>query len=228
MDSPVLTDLADRSGCWKPRRLGRRLGWLLLALFGGAAGAASWETVCAVCGSNFHVVKPGQAYRSGQLAPEQFQKVIADYGIRTVVNLRGDGGEAEWYRRERLAVAEAGGRLENSMLAAMPAPTVRDLSRLVRLLDAAPRPVLLHCCSGMDRSSFAAAVFLLLASDATLAEARAQMSWRYGHLASGRSSCLDRVLDQYAAWLTSQGLDHGPEHFRHWATHVYREEYAAR
>src|SRR2546430_1181787 len=37
---------------------------------------------------NFHEVKPGVLYRSGQLSLGGLQRVLHDYGIKTVVTLR--------------------------------------------------------------------------------------------------------------------------------------------
>ena len=42
-------------------------------------------------------------------------------------------------------------------------------------------PVLVHCKSGADRAGLFAALFLILREGATVAEAREELSPRYGH-----------------------------------------------
>src|SRR3954447_22295108 len=37
---------------------------------------------------NFRVVEPGVLYRSGQLTPAGLERVLHDYGIKTVITLR--------------------------------------------------------------------------------------------------------------------------------------------
>src|SRR5947199_571473 len=93
-------------------------------------------------------------------------------------------------------------------------PFEGELRKLVDAFDRCGEPALIHCNSGSDRSGFAAACFLLLKTQATLREARGQLSVRYGHLPWGKARCLDRVLDQYESWLIGQDLAHEPEHFR--------------
>ena len=54
---------------------------------------------CAL-GYNFHEVDAGRFYRSAQLPPTILDEVIQDYGIRTVINLRGRSPHKEWYLQE--------------------------------------------------------------------------------------------------------------------------------
>jgi hypothetical protein len=81
--------------------------------------------------------------------------------------------------------------------------------------------VLLHCRRGADRSGLAAAACLLL-DDTDVGAARNQLSWRFGHVALGRSGDLNQVLDMYNAWLNQRNEAHRPELFRHWALEHYR------
>src|SRR4051812_46821594 len=54
---------------------------------------------------NFHVVRPGVLYRSGQLTPEGLRRVVHDQRIRTVVNLR-EGTTADDLAEERFCSRE--------------------------------------------------------------------------------------------------------------------------
>ncbi|MCI0682299.1 MAG: tyrosine-protein phosphatase, partial [Gemmataceae bacterium] len=190
---------------------------------GGALVAFAWEAGYVLLGPNFHCVTPDDAYRSGQPNAAWLGRTIDRHGIRSVINLRGDGHASAWYVNERRVADERDLFFDNVMLSAAFAPHERDLRRLVRTLDAAPRPVLFHCRSGGDRSGLVAAIYLLLYTDTPMDAARGQLCWRYGHNRYGRSACLHGVLDQYEAWLTSQPTEHRPEHLRHWIAKVYRK-----
>jgi hypothetical protein len=60
------------------------------------------------------------------------------------------------------------------------------------------------------------ALILLLQTDRSLEAARRQLSARYGHVAIGRPSNLDRFLDLYAGWLHAEGKGHSPAALRAW------------
>lgn len=215
------TSNARDAGFLNSSRRGTRR-YVIWALCCGGLIVFGWEASYVLLGPNFHCVAPANAYRSGQPNAGWLDRAIDQHGIRSVINLRGDGHDSAWYLTEREVAEKRGVHFENVMLSASFAPHPRDLRRLVRVLDNAPRPVLFHCRSGGDRSGFTAAIFLLLYTDAPLDEARGQLSWRYGHYRYGRSACLHGPLDQYEEWLTAQELEHRPEYFRRWITRVYR------
>lgn len=90
------------------------------------------------------------------------------------------------------------------------------------MLERSDYPLVLHCRRGADRTGLAAAVALLLLTDATPAQAARQLWPRYGHVALGRPAYLDQFLALYADWLRAQKLAHSPAVFRRWATREYR------
>src|SRR5688572_10215698 len=187
-NSEEATATASRAGPSRSRRRGkvRYLVWALVCC--GLIGIG-WEACYMLVGPNFHCVAPADAYRSGQPKADWLDSAIDEHGIRSVINLRGDGHESAWYVNERRGTEKHGVAFENLMLSASFAPHPRDLRRLVHVLDSAPRPVLFHCRSGGERSGLVAALYLLLYTEASIDEARGQLSWRYGHNRYGRSAC---------------------------------------
>jgi protein tyrosine/serine phosphatase len=172
-------------------------------------------------GANFHVVIPGQLYRSGQPSPALLASLVRHYGIHTVVNLRGDFEPPEEYQAEcrcardlHLTYLEAG--LWSSCL-----PTPPEARRLVDALDQARAPVLLHCGGGSDRTGLATALFLLLHTDMSLPRARMEMSIRYGHVPFGPAAALDHFLDKYGKWLECTAQAHSADRLRWWVRHEY-------
>src|SRR5204862_1810761 len=102
--------------------------------------------------------------------------------IRSVINLRGANPGQDWYDRECTAV-----RRQNLRLFDLPVdsgcPTAAELKALLRVLEECPKPVLIHCQSGIDRSGIVAAICVLLLDErGSVEQARAHLGWRYGQM----------------------------------------------
>lgn len=157
--------------------------------------------------TNRAVVVPG-VIRSNHPTPKRF-RAEAKGGVRTILNLRGASEEPQYFV-ERDLCAELGLELIDFPLKATKRPTKAELARLIDILDEAPRPVLMHCKSGADRTGLAAAAYVL-AQGGTMAEARRQLSARFLHFRAGRKGVLDTVLDDYEAEALAHGIG-----FRDW------------
>jgi hypothetical protein len=170
---------------------------------------------------NLHVVIPGQVYRSAQPSARDLDMIIEKHGIRTVINLRGNGSPASWYLDECRATHRHEVCQEDLCFSAGRLPATQELRRLVEVLDYTEYPILFHCNRGADRTGLASAIVLLLKTDATLNEGRRQLSLRYSHLALGRPAKLDRFFDLYSEWLNGRGLSHSSAAFRRWLLEEY-------
>ena len=69
----------------------------------------------------------------------------------------------------------------------------------VKLIDQAPKPILIHCESGADRTGLVSALYRLSRGQ-PLAVAEQELSPRYGHFTVfvPRSAAMDRSLAAYA------------------------------
>jgi protein tyrosine phosphatase (PTP) superfamily phosphohydrolase (DUF442 family) len=160
-------------------------------------GLIAWRALDGTMNGNLGAVVPFEAYRSGQFSPDQLRAWTQEIPIRSVVNLRGASSEP-WYREEVAACADAGIAHYDIAMSAREIPRPDAVLRLVQVLHDAPRPVLMHCGSGSDRSGMAAAVFLVTCKGVPPSDAwgRGLALW-YGHLAVGRKGELDRFLSFY-------------------------------
>lgn len=143
---------------------------------------------------NRAVVEEGRLYRANQPLPFQLA-AEARRGIRTVINLRGVrdcGSDA----LEREACAKLGLALIDAPFESRGAPHKDRLLRLAALFETIAYPALIHCKSGADRAGLVAAVYLLLRGR-PVAEAKAQLSLRFGHIRAGRTGILDAFLEAY-------------------------------
>jgi hypothetical protein len=172
-------------------------------------------------GRNFHPVIRGRVYRCAQMTGGKLDAIMKEYGIRTVVNLRGYCAPFPWYLEECSTTQGREVSQEDITLSAGRLPSVHEIRRLVEVLDRTEYPILLHCRHGADRTGLVSALVLLLQTETGLAEARHQLGPRYGHIPVGRTHHLDRFFDLYEEWLHDQGLDHAPTVFRRWLEHGY-------
>ena len=176
---------------------GARLrAWVHFLLFDHALLRLIW--------TNEAEIAPG-VFRANHPSPGRLS-TLADRGIRTILNLRG-ASDAPHYRFEQEACAQSGLSLVDfEGLTARSAPA-RDV--LVALLDQmrrAEKPFVMHCKSGADRSSLAAAVYLLAIEGASVAQARRQFSPRFIHFKWTRTGVLDLILETYESAHARTGI----------------------
>lgn len=152
---------------------------------------------------NFDRVAPG-LWRANQPTPGQLAR-YARMGARSVLNLRGPSGQSFWLF-EREACAQLGLPLHDLSMKARAAPAPETLLELHRLFQTLPRPILMHCKSGADRTGLAAALWLIWIEGKTVDEARGQLSFRYAHLRQTKTGILDQFLDSYAAAHAETGI----------------------
>jgi protein tyrosine/serine phosphatase len=110
---------------------------------------------------NFHWIAEGEAARSAQPVLALMRRFLARHGIRAVANLRGAHPGWKWWRTESRLLAEAGVAHYNVRLSSRRLPERDLLVALIDIYDAAPRPLLIKCSGGQDRTSLAAALYLV-------------------------------------------------------------------
>ncbi len=179
---------------------------------------------------NFHWIAPGEAARSAQAYAGFLAPFLARHGIRSIVNLRGKNLRRWWWWYEarvceRHAIPRFDLKINSRQL-----PTPAMLGELLDALDRAPKPVLVKCSGGQDRTSLAAALYLIHARgwDA-LDNAMAQFAgWPYlhwpkkhqrwlklfplfAHEAAGGAPIRQWIAkgydpDEFARWLQNRGM----------------------
>jgi protein tyrosine/serine phosphatase len=106
-------------------------------------------------------VVPGECARAAQAWAGGLSPFLQKRGLAAIINLRGRNDDLSWWRKET-SVAEALGLVHfDAMLDSRKLPTRAMLEQLIASFDAAPRPFMLKCSGGQDRTSFAAALYLI-------------------------------------------------------------------
>ncbi len=132
---------------------------------------------------NFHEVLPGELYRSAQMTGADIVKVRASHGVRSILNLRGAAPEDAWYREEIAASADLRIVHVDFAMSAGAGLSQQKVEELIALMAAMPKPILIHCRHGSDRTGLAVALYLAAISGADEERAEGQLSLWYGHFA---------------------------------------------
>jgi len=146
---------------------------------------------------NFHPITQGEAYRSAKLDRDELAHYIKKYNIKSIVNLLGEDPRKPWYREELRISAEHHVKHYDISLSATHEPTDEEARRLVEIFKNAPRPVLIHCKGGSDRSGLVAAMWKVIVDKEPKSEARKQLSILYGHFPLGKTSAMDNFFEHW-------------------------------
>lgn len=157
-------------------RIGLALGLIMAMGVGSLTAYSRWT-------GNFHAVIDGEVYRSAQPSSAQLAAWIDRYGIRTVLNLRGENAGRGWYDGEVAATASHAVEHVDFKLKASQVLSEDQATRLIAIMRDAKKPLLIHCEAGADRSGLAAALYLAAVAHRGEIEAEEQLSIRYGHIA---------------------------------------------
>jgi protein tyrosine/serine phosphatase len=111
---------------------------------------------------NFHVVQDGVIYRSGQLSGAQFADHFKQSGIKSILNLRGNNSGRRWYDEEMTASAAADVKHVDYPISASRKLTDQQLKEITSRLAVLPKPILINCEAGADRSGLVSALYQLL------------------------------------------------------------------
>jgi len=145
--------------------------------------------------TNLSEFAPG-LWRSNQPSAARLTQYKA-LGIRTIVSLRGDSARS-YNQFEREACKALGLELHHIHISsARELPAGAQLLESIEQLSDLPRPLLLHCKSGADRTGFAAALVLILVEGGSVQDAARQMTRKHIHFPRSKSGVLGHVFRVY-------------------------------
>ena len=173
------------------------------------------HAVFRVLWDNLAEVIPGKLYRSNHPTPARLAAAKRQYGLRTLINLRGHrqcGSDA----LSRQASAELGLKHTDMAFESRGAPHRDRILRFASIYQTMEAPALIHCKSGADRAGLASGLAILFEGGSSQ-DAMAQLSWRFGHWSRSRTGILDAFFIRYAAEAE------GRVPFLHWVAHEYDE-----
>jgi undecaprenyl-diphosphatase len=146
---------------------------------------------------NFHSITQDEAYRSAQLDRAELEYYIKKYNIKSILNLRGKNPDSYWYKEEISVSVKYNIAHYDVALSATKEPTEKDVKRLMEIFGSAPRPILIHCQFGADRSGLVAAMWKEMVDREPKSEAKRQLSFLYGHVPILGRDAMDRFLEKW-------------------------------
>lgn len=153
---------------------------------------------------NYHTLLEGEVYRAGILTAGQLEHHVKQDGIRSIINLQGKDDDEQWYRDE-IEIARANNIQHiDFKLSAYRKLTDEQLQQLVTLMKEQPKPLLIHCMGGADRTSLASALYLYAIKGEAVDTAADQLSIVYGHfpyLSRSGVSAMDESFERYVTTL---------------------------
>jgi protein tyrosine/serine phosphatase len=146
---------------------------------------------------NFHPITPGEAYRSAQLDIDKLEYHIKQNHIKSILNLRGENSDMQWYKdeismSEKYKIAHYDVTLSSSK-----EPSPDDVKKITEIFKSAPRPILIHCKAGADRSGLVAAMWKVVVDKEPKSQARQQLSALWGHIPIAGTYAMDRFYDKW-------------------------------
>ena len=164
-----------------------------LSLVGGSYAGYVYEH------GNFHIVVEDKLFRSRQLDKAELIHYIKAYQIRTIVNLRGMNSGADWYQDEVMISKELGVMHHDFDMSANRDVFDETLTAILSTLQSSPKPILLHCRSGADRTGLIAALYQYTVGGSNAELAANQLSIWYGHVPyfGNSTAAMDRTFWRY-------------------------------
>ncbi len=188
---------------------------------GGNRAAAWWDSLIhdhsflRFGWTNWAEVVPGKLYRSNHPTPARLARAKEQFGIKTLVNLRGKrkcGSDAlSRDAARRLGLAHIDMPFESRG-----APHRDRILRWAGIYKSMEFPALMHCKSGADRAGLASALVVMF-NGGTSAEALQQLSFRYLHVRQASTGILDAFFFHFAA------VAEGRVPFLEWVENEYDE-----
>ena len=168
------------------------------------AGVSAALLLCAVLDAfleddNFRVVDQ-DLFRSGQLRADEWSESYVEHPYRSVLNLRGANQGQPWYEAEIGFAAEHALQHFDFAISARRVPTDLQMQEIVAIVRAAPKPLLIHCNFGSDRSGLISALYEYSVLGKRPDQAAGQLSLWYGHFPwFNKSAAMDVAFARFVA-----------------------------
>lgn len=155
---------------------------------------------------NFDVVEEGRLYRCGQPRPEELERTITQYGLKTVIALRGARGDDDrdaWERQERTVCEAHGVEFVTIPCNHKNPPTPAQFQQFLDVVrDERRCPALVHCRIGKQRTGLFCALYRVQVQQVDPEDALREMDQRGFQLHHPRHR---RLLDAFMAFIGRPG-----------------------
>jgi len=160
-----------------------------------------------------------QAFRSNHPSPRFIRKLHQKYGLKTIISLRA-ADQTGQYLLEKETCDQLGIQLINHTLSSRAFPDPEKILQAKKILQTAPKPLLIHCKSGADRAGLMSVFYKHFVEGEPIAQAVKQLSMKYGHFRWAETGKLDVFFDEFLKFEKA----HPEISFEDWVQHHYDKE----
>ncbi len=149
---------------------------------------------------NFSIIIPNTLYRSGTLSHHEWKEIRRENTpFRSVLNLRGEKTKQDWFIRETTLAKQNDIAFYTLPLSADIQPSLAEMETLIELMRAAPKPLLVHCKQGADRTGLALALYAYAIEGKPAPESAQQLSLKWGHFPwlTSKTGAMDAAFQAY-------------------------------
>lgn len=147
---------------------------------------------------NFHKVDK-DVYRSAQLFSHNLPYYIEKHEIKSILNLRKirKAKNKDWYIDEVSIAKELGVVRYDYPIGDREEASIAEMDKIVQIIKDAPKPLLIHCKAGADRTSLASALYLYALKHED--DAEREISILYGHFPwfGSKTVAMDKSFEKY-------------------------------
>jgi len=153
------------------------------------------HSIISVFWKNFHKVDEC-VYRSAQMNPYTLKEYIKKYNLKTVITFRQDIDKSSLSILEKKVCEDMKVNFVRIGITSRRLPKKEKLIELKKAFEKYPKPMLIHCKAGSDRTSLAS--FLYLYWNGKIEEAKKQFSfWRFGHIKNSKAGIIDYCAEKF-------------------------------
>jgi glycosyltransferase involved in cell wall biosynthesis len=141
----------------------------------------------------------GDLYRINQPSPARLAAYKQRFGIKTVINLRGQNEQLGWYRLEEKTCQSLGLKLVNTQVYSrglVDQPRLQELRDIIQTMEL---PAVVHCKSGADRAGFFSVLYRHYRLGEPIEHASLELGLKYGHSKSAKTGVLDHFFETFIA-----------------------------
>lgn len=144
---------------------------------------------------NFHKVDR-DVYRSAQLFSFNMPYYIKNNNIKSILNLRGKS-ESIWYKDEINFAKENNLTHYDFGIPDRKVISKENMNKIVKIIKNAPKPMLIHCKMGADRTSLVSALYLYAIKNDK--DAKREISIIYGHFPylGSKTGAMDKSFEEF-------------------------------
>ena len=213
----LLTDKKSRVNSKTKRWSFHAAAAIILAI----AITSAWIAYVRLWQKNFRCVVPGQVYRSAQPLPKDLRGWTRTYRLKSALNLRGWWGNEE-YTALRKEAYDLGLKSFDLELDAWSAPTRHQLLQLIEAIERLPRPMLIFCRAGVDRSGMASVLAAMGIAGQSYEKAKNELFGQWQYIGGKKENSTGSLFAAYEGFCRRKGVTTGGwSQFKRWAVDEY-------